>query len=247
LSHASYLVGDTGSGRAVVVDPQRDVRQYLEAASDRELHIERVIETHVHADFLSGHLELAESTEAVRSTSDSAAGSPSPAATWRIARAGIVPPSPRHAAGARRPRRVRPARRVRGLAGGGLTGLDGRSNGDDVTIFNPNQVPEIEAVEAQSGAAAHTLLDVREPDEWEAGHAPGATWIPLGELERVRTEIPINKQVVCICRSGVRSAKAAEALISWGFDASNMVGGMRAWDAAGLPVIRDDETPGTVI
>jgi rhodanese-related sulfurtransferase len=116
-----------------------------------------------------------------------------------------------------------------------------------VNIFNPNQIPEIEAVDAQSGSGANVLLDVREPDEWEAGHAPGATWIPLGDLERARLEIPFNKTIVCICRSGVRSARAAEALISWGFEASNMTGGMRAWEAAGLPVVRDDETPGAVI
>ncbi len=60
LSHASYLIGDTTTGRAVVVDPQRDVVQYLSDAADHGLHIEAVIETHFHADFLSGHLELAE-------------------------------------------------------------------------------------------------------------------------------------------------------------------------------------------
>jgi rhodanese-related sulfurtransferase len=116
-----------------------------------------------------------------------------------------------------------------------------------VTIFNPNQVPEIEAVDAQAGSSDRVLLDVREPDEWEAGHAPGAYWIPLAELERARTEIPFNKHVVCVCRSGARSERAAEALISWGFEAMNMAGGMRAWAAAGLPVVRDDETPGAVI
>lgn len=65
LSHASYLVGDETTGRAVVVDPRRDVDVYLEEASAKGLHIERVIETHVHADFLSGHLELAAATGAV--------------------------------------------------------------------------------------------------------------------------------------------------------------------------------------
>jgi rhodanese-related sulfurtransferase len=116
-----------------------------------------------------------------------------------------------------------------------------------VTIFNPNQVPEIAAVDAQSGSSEHVLLDVREADEWTAGHAPGAYWIPLGELERARTEIPFNRQVVCVCRSGGRSGKAAEAMIGWGFEASNLVGGMQAWAAAGLPVVRDDDTPGDVI
>jgi glyoxylase-like metal-dependent hydrolase (beta-lactamase superfamily II)/rhodanese-related sulfurtransferase len=60
LSHASYLVGDLASGRAVVVDPQRDVGQYLADAAAEGLAIDTVIETHFHADFLSGHLELAE-------------------------------------------------------------------------------------------------------------------------------------------------------------------------------------------
>jgi glyoxylase-like metal-dependent hydrolase (beta-lactamase superfamily II)/rhodanese-related sulfurtransferase len=64
LSHASYLVGDETSGRAVVVDPQRDVAQYLADAAAHGLVIERVIETHFHADFLSGHLELAAHTGA---------------------------------------------------------------------------------------------------------------------------------------------------------------------------------------
>jgi len=64
LSQASYLVGDRSTGRAVVVDPQRDIAQYLADAATEGVVIERVIETHVHADFLSGHLELAAATGA---------------------------------------------------------------------------------------------------------------------------------------------------------------------------------------
>jgi hydroxyacylglutathione hydrolase len=64
LSLFSYLVGDESTGRAVVVDPQRDVSQYLADAQAAGLRIERVIETHIHADFLSGHLELAKATGA---------------------------------------------------------------------------------------------------------------------------------------------------------------------------------------
>jgi hydroxyacylglutathione hydrolase len=65
LSLFSYLIGDTATGRAVVVDPQRDITGYLDDARATGLAIERVIETHFHADFLSGHLELAAATEAV--------------------------------------------------------------------------------------------------------------------------------------------------------------------------------------
>lgn len=64
LSHASYLIGDIGTGRAVVVDPQRDVAEYLTDAEAHGLTIEGVLETHFHADFLSGHLELAARTGA---------------------------------------------------------------------------------------------------------------------------------------------------------------------------------------
>lgn len=64
LSHASYLIGDTTTGRAVVVDPQRDVSEYLADADQLGLTIELVLETHFHADFVSGHLELAARTGA---------------------------------------------------------------------------------------------------------------------------------------------------------------------------------------
>lgn len=64
LSHASYLIGDESTGRAVVVDPQRDVSEYLADAQNLGMTIELVIETHFHADFLSGHLELANATGA---------------------------------------------------------------------------------------------------------------------------------------------------------------------------------------
>src|SRR5436309_12175977 len=62
LAHASYLIGSEGD--AAVVDPQRDVDQYIQAADNQALHIKYVIETHVHADFVSGHRELAERTGA---------------------------------------------------------------------------------------------------------------------------------------------------------------------------------------
>ncbi len=64
LSQASYLVGDTGTGLAVVIDPRRDIQQYLEDAAAAGLRIIGMINTHFHADFLSGHLELAKATRA---------------------------------------------------------------------------------------------------------------------------------------------------------------------------------------
>lgn len=72
LSQASYVIGDEGTGRAVVVDPRRDISPYLESAQEHGLTIELVIETHFHADFLSGHLELAAATGAEIAYADSA-------------------------------------------------------------------------------------------------------------------------------------------------------------------------------
>ena len=64
LSQASYLIGDETSGRAVVVDPRRDIEEYLRDAARLELCIELVLETHFHADFVSGHLTLSKATGA---------------------------------------------------------------------------------------------------------------------------------------------------------------------------------------
>src|SRR5512146_2260209 len=64
LSHASYMIGDESAGRAVVVDPRRDISEYLADAKAHGLTIEAVINTHFHADFVAGHLELAAQTGA---------------------------------------------------------------------------------------------------------------------------------------------------------------------------------------
>lgn len=109
------------------------------------------------------------------------------------------------------------------------------------------QVPEVDAAEAHAlvGAGA-LLLDVREPDEWQAGHAPGALHVPLGLLDLRRDAVAPGARVVAVCRSGGRSAKATELLRAWGFDAVNLAGGMQAWAAAGLPVVTDDGNLGRV-
>ena len=116
-----------------------------------------------------------------------------------------------------------------------------------MSMFHGHKIPVVSAVDAEDGSVENVLLDVREADEWEAGHASRAQWVPLGELEAARFRLPMNRRIVCVCRSGVRSARAAESLIAWGFDAANMEGGMKAWAASGLPVVRDDGTPGKVI
>jgi rhodanese-related sulfurtransferase len=116
-----------------------------------------------------------------------------------------------------------------------------------MSVFHGHKIPTVSAVDAESSSVENVLLDVRNADEWEAGHAPGAQWVPLGELEGARFKLPMNRHIVCVCRSGARSARATESLIAWGFTAENMEGGMKAWAAAGLPVVRDDGSPGEVI
>lgn len=90
------------------------------------------------------------------------------------------------------------------------------------------------------------LLDVREPGEFEAGHAPGAVLIPLGTLAQDWTEVPADRTVLCICRSGGRSAHATAFLREQGIDAVNLEGGMQGWSAFGLDVVRADGSFGSV-
>lgn len=95
----------------------------------------------------------------------------------------------------------------------------------------------------ESGAV---LLDVREPQEWKAGHAPRARHIPLGELTRRANELPAGRPIVTVCRSGARSARAATLLAGQGRQVSNLAGGMSAWLRAGLPVVAKGGRPGRV-
>lgn len=109
-------------------------------------------------------------------------------------------------------------------------------------------LPSVTAAEALSRVAAGALLlDVREAQEWDAGHAPEAVFVPLSQLPGQLAALPEADQVMVICRSGNRSRAATEALISVGRNAFNVEGGMRGWQEAGGPVMRDNGTTGTVI
>ena len=90
------------------------------------------------------------------------------------------------------------------------------------------------------------LLDVREPDEWGAGHAPAAVWIPMGEVADRQAELPEDRDIVVVCRVGARSARVTAALRRAGYEATNLAGGMQAWAAAGLPVVTDTGDEGVV-
>lgn len=108
-------------------------------------------------------------------------------------------------------------------------------------------VPEVSPADAAARPEGAVLLDVREDDEWQAGHAPGAVHMALGDLGREYGRLPDDAPVLCVCRTGHRSERAAAALRGAGYDASNVAGGMKAWLADGLPVVTDGGGSGVVI
>lgn len=82
------------------------------------------------------------------------------------------------------------------------------------------------------------MLDVREQDEWNAGHINGAVLVPLGSLPSRLNEVPRDKEIVVVCRSGNRSAQGRDILLNAGYkNVTSMGGGMNQWAAAGLPVV----------
>ena len=107
----------------------------------------------------------------------------------------------------------------------------------------PPEVPSVLAAEVPDGAV---ILDVREPDEWEAGHIAGALHIPLADLPARFGELPDDADVVVVCRSGGRSARAVGWLTTNGYDAINLAGGMGAWQVAGRPMVSETGEAPTV-
>ena len=109
----------------------------------------------------------------------------------------------------------------------------------------PFEEVDVTTGETLVGSGA-VLLDVRTADEWAAGHAPAALHMTMADLAVRHAELPLDRRIVVVCRSGGRSARAAEALVGAGYDAVNLAGGMQAWVDAGLPCITDDGRPGSV-
>jgi rhodanese-related sulfurtransferase len=96
---------------------------------------------------------------------------------------------------------------------------------------------EISVAEAEARYSAGAfMLDVRQPEEWDEVHIPGATLIPLGELPQRLGELPKDQEIVVYCRSGNRSQSGAEILAKNGFSGvTSMAGGITEWSAAGYP------------
>lgn len=106
-------------------------------------------------------------------------------------------------------------------------------------------VPRVTAAEVAGDAH---LLDVREHHEWEAGHAPDSWHLPMSELPGRVGEIPTDRDVVVVCRSGVRSARVVQFLRHHGWQhVYNLDGGLLDWVAAGRPVVAGSGAPATVL
>ncbi|GLZ07256.1 sulfurtransferase [Actinomadura sp. NBRC 104412] len=102
---------------------------------------------------------------------------------------------------------------------------------------------DVPAVDAQDVPQDAYLLDVREQDEWDAGHAPQAVHIPMGRLRDRAAEVPRDQEIYVICRSGARSAQVTVALNQAGWLARNVDGGMKRWVEVGRPMETDTGAP----
>lgn len=106
-------------------------------------------------------------------------------------------------------------------------------------------VPTVTVAEVTDDAY---LLDVRDQDEWEAGHAPKAVHVPMMEIPGRIGELPSDRDIVVVCRVGSRSAQVVAYLIAQGRDrVTNLGGGMYQWHAEGRPVVSADGTAGFVL
>lgn len=114
--------------------------------------------------------------------------------------------------------------------------VDGAGREHRLVGADQQAVPEIDVSELASRLPGATLIDVREPDEYEEGHVAGARLIPLGQVPDRLDEIPTT-EVLLICRSGARSMRAAQFLVARGHSAVNVAGGTLAWIDAGRPVV----------
>lgn len=131
---------------------------------------------------------------------------------------------------------------------GSRRGGYGRIKG--VTSFGVPSVP-VEAVPAEfdlppGEAAAAVLLDVREDDEWQLGHAPGAVHIPLADVPARYGELDPDADLYVVCRQGGRSLEAVKFLANVGYEAVNVAGGMVAWQQTGRPLTAEGDEPAKI-
>lgn len=120
------------------------------------------------------------------------------------------------------------------VLGGSAVWLTSRNTSEASSL--PSEISITEALAKREAGAF--ILDVREPDEWNQFHVPDSTFIPLGELASRLNELPEDKEIVVVCRSGNRSAEGRDILLNAGFtQVTSMAGGLTQWKAAGYPTI----------
>jgi rhodanese-related sulfurtransferase len=108
-------------------------------------------------------------------------------------------------------------------------------------MSSQSNVPVVTVSELPDDAV---MVDVREQNEWDAGHAPEAVFIPMGDLPSQIEELPIGDgPLAVVCRSGNRSGRVVAWLSQQGIDAVNVAGGMQAWNAAGKPMVAERGGP----
>ncbi|MFF8380375.1 rhodanese-like domain-containing protein [Streptomyces sp. NPDC015661] len=107
------------------------------------------------------------------------------------------------------------------------------------------------SVDAASVPADALVLDVREDDEWAAGHVEGALHVPMSNFVarfgEVTEAVAEHGRAYVMCRVGGRSAQVTQYLVQQGFDAVNVDGGMQAWDGAGRPMVAESGSPAFVL
>ncbi|MGP3687214.1 rhodanese-like domain-containing protein [Streptomyces sp. IBSNAI002] len=114
--------------------------------------------------------------------------------------------------------------------------------------MNFGPLPSVDAAAVPSGGF---VLDVREDDEWAAGHVEGALHIPMSDFVArfgdLTESVEDGRRVHVMCRVGGRSAQVTQYLVRQGIDAVNVDGGMQAWDGAGRPMVTDNGNPAFVL
>lgn len=120
-----------------------------------------------------------------------------------------------------------------------LQSIFGRTQERTTTARQRPSIPQLNARQLSQKLAEDDsvlLVDVRTPGEYRLEHIPGARLLPLSLLHQRRNELPQDRPIVCVCRSGARSQSACEQLAALGFgDVANLSGGMIGWKRAGLP------------
>jgi rhodanese-related sulfurtransferase len=91
-----------------------------------------------------------------------------------------------------------------------------------------------------------TVVDVREPVEWQHGHLDGSLHLPMSELPARLAELPADRRLLVVCKVGGRSARVVQYLVAQGVDAINLEGGLVEWEAAGRPLVGEPDTPTVV-